>query len=337
MSTPTQTTVIGETIPPMTITPVAPPAGSTTGAGDASAANQATEISYLQQLNVKIQQGQKDQAHSTAVVIASDQTPIPVVGSFSGPVTMADGANVTLGTKGDAGVTTDTTGSAMAFFRGIVKLMATVISGGAVTVNGSGSTQPVSGTVTAISGTAGDLKVDISGTAANGTAIKVDGSAVTQPASLAGGSVTDLGAKADSAASSDTGTFSLIALVKRLLQGITTLTGGVLMKQPAVTVVASTAYEANHVITNSANKVLRSIVGFNSKNAAQWIQIHDAASLPSNGTAPLLTFYVLAQDNFNIPCAGLKSTSGFVVANSTTGPTLTPGGTDCFFTAQLEA
>lgn len=42
---------------------------------------------------------------------------------------------------------------------------------------------------------------------------------------LADGDDSTLGAKADSAATSDTGTFSLIALFKRLLQGITTLQG----------------------------------------------------------------------------------------------------------------
>ena len=44
----------------------------------------------------------------------------------------------------------------------------------------------------------------------------------TQAVSLAGGAVVDLGAQADSAATTDTGTFSLIGLFKRLLQKFTT-------------------------------------------------------------------------------------------------------------------
>lgn len=54
---------------------------------------------------------------------------------------------------------------------------------GALRVDSSGSTQPVSGTVTVQQSTASSLKVDLSGTAANATAIKVDGSASTQPVS----------------------------------------------------------------------------------------------------------------------------------------------------------
>lgn len=80
---------------------------------------------------------------------------------------------------------------------------------GALRVDGSGVTQPVSGTVTANAGTgsftvtqttAANLKVDLSGTAANATAIKVDGSAVTQPVS---GTVTANLAPATSGGCSD--------------------------------------------------------------------------------------------------------------------------------------
>jgi hypothetical protein len=52
-------------------------------------------------------------------------------------------------------------------------------------VDGSGVTQPVSGTVTVQQNTAGNLKVDLSGTGVNSTAIKVDPSGVTSPVSLA--------------------------------------------------------------------------------------------------------------------------------------------------------
>lgn len=74
---------------------------------------------------------------------------------------------------------------------------ANVTAGNALVVDGSASTQPVSGTVTVQQATASNLKVDLSGTAANATAIKVDGSAVTQPVS---GTVT---------ANAGTGTFNI--------------------------------------------------------------------------------------------------------------------------------
>lgn len=60
---------------------------------------------------------------------------------------------------------------------------ASVSAGGALKVDGSSATQPVSGTVTVQQSTASSLKVDLSGTGANTTALKVDGSAVTQPVS----------------------------------------------------------------------------------------------------------------------------------------------------------
>lgn len=89
----------------------------------------------------------------------------------------------------------------------------------ALVVDGSATTQPVSGTVTANAGTgsftvaqstASNLKVDLSGTGANTTAIKVDGSAVTQPVS---GTVT-----------SNAGTGTRDTNLKQV-NGITTQTG----------------------------------------------------------------------------------------------------------------
>ena len=61
------------------------------------------------------------------------------------------------------------------------------------------------------------------GNTANTTAWKVDGSAVTQPVSIADDSDSATGAKADSVASTDTGTFSLIALFKLSLTKLTTI------------------------------------------------------------------------------------------------------------------
>lgn len=54
-------------------------------------------------------------------------------------------------------------------------------------------------------------------------------------ATIADGADAAQGAKADAAAATDTGTFSLVALFKRLLQGITTLIAGVKDNGPAWT------------------------------------------------------------------------------------------------------
>jgi hypothetical protein len=58
------------------------------------------------------------------------------------------------------------------------------------------------------------LQVSLANTAANSTAVKVDNSAVTQPVSVADGSSVALGAKADSAWASGSG--SVIALLKSI-------------------------------------------------------------------------------------------------------------------------
>lgn len=97
--------------------------------------------------------GQATSANSAPVVIASDQSAVPV-----------SAASLPLPT-GAAQDSTLTSGNAK------------------VNVTNFPASQPVSGTVTVQQATASNLKVDLSGTAANATAIKIDGSAVTQPIS----------------------------------------------------------------------------------------------------------------------------------------------------------
>lgn len=99
------------------------------------------------------------------------------------------------------------------------------------------------------------------------------------------------------------------------------------------TTISSTAYEASHVIL-AGRGTLVGLVGYNS-GSAQFIQIHNAASLPANTAVPLATFTVAATSNFSItlPGTGIPCSIGIVVCNSSTGPTKTIGTTDCFFTA----
>lgn len=105
----------------------------------------------------------------------------------------------------------------------------TVISGGG---GGGGA-----GDASAANQTSGGQKtqiVDAGGDGATVTGGKLDvnasidttGLATTDTDTNTGATSTNLGAKADSAATNDTGTFSLIALFKRLLQGITSLVSG---------------------------------------------------------------------------------------------------------------
>lgn len=99
--------------------------------------------------------------------------------------------------------------------------------------------------------------------------------------------------------------------------------------------IRSSAYEASHVISAAA-ATLKELRGFNS-GAAQWIQIHDASSLPADTAVPEEIIYVGSNQNFSFtPPAGLSFTTGIVVCNSSTGPTKTIGAADCWFSADID-
>ena len=104
-----------------------------------------------------------------------------------------------------------------------------------------------------------------------------------------------------------------------------------------VRTISSTAYEASHVLASRPVTVY-GISGYNSKASAQFIQLHDATSLPSDTAVPVFTATVAASSNFSLAMTvkGLKFANGCVVCNSSTGPTLTIGGADLFITANVE-
>jgi hypothetical protein len=94
---------------------------------------------------------------------------------------------------------------------------------------------------------------------------------------------------------------------------------------PAASSTASTtAYAASLVVKASAGRLF-SVNGYNSKASTQFIQVHDAASLPSNSAVPLAILTVPATSNFSIDfgALGIPLSTGIVLAASSTGPTLT--------------
>jgi hypothetical protein len=176
----------------------------------------------------------------------------------------------------------------------------------------------------------------------------VGGGAVTE----ADGANVTLGSKDDSAATTDTGTFSLMSLFKRALQKLTTivstLTDGTQKSQVVngagteintATTVKSTALEASHVLKGGAGR-LASLQVFNSSGSAQYILVMDSATVPANGAVTLLCppIYIAAGTYIMIPWAiPLSAANGISVSNSSTGSfTKTIGSADCAFTGQVQ-
>jgi len=97
----------------------------------------------------------------------------------------------------------------------------------------------------------------------------------------------------------------------------------------------STAYEASRVVKASAGNCW-GLTGYNAKVSAQFIQLHDATSLPADTAVPVVIITVAASSNFSIDFGqyGRRFATGIVICNSSTGPTKTIGTTDCWFDVQ---
>lgn len=99
----------------------------------------------------------------------------------------------------------------------------------------------------------------------------------------------------------------------------------------------SVAYENDRLVKAGAGRLF-GLSGHSVKASAQFIQVHDAAAIPSDGVAPVVTFLVAANTSFSLYFGpmGRWFYRGIVVCNSSTGPTKTVGASDTWFDVQFE-
>ena len=94
----------------------------------------------------------------------------------------------------------------------------------------------------------------------------------------------------------------------------------------------TSALAASLVVKASAGTLL-SVMGYNNSSAVQYVQIHNAASVPADSAVPIIAFAVQPTDNFvySVDDLGQAFSIGIVVCNSLTLTTKTLGSANCWF------
>jgi hypothetical protein len=96
----------------------------------------------------------------------------------------------------------------------------------------------------------------------------------------------------------------------------------------------SSGYETSRKAASGPCKLF-GLQGYNS-GAAQFILVINDEELPSNGAVPEIIIAAAATSIFSayFGTAGRWFSRGIILANSSTGPTLTIGAADCWFDVQ---
>ena len=103
-----------------------------------------------------------------------------------------------------------------------------------------------------------------------------------------------------------------------------------------VTTTDSTA-NANSIAVSNQPTRLYEVRVYNAHTSDQFIMIHDANSLPANGTPPAEVYTIAAETNLSITWPnGRVMNTGIVISNSSAQQTLTVGGSDCWFSVDYD-
>lgn len=96
---------------------------------------------------------------------------------------------------------------------------------------------------------------------------------------------------------------------------------------------------AASLVVSSIPAVLYGLTVYNGKASSQYIQIHDAASLPADTAVPVFPPFTIGSGETRTLEfeEGRNFATGIVVCNSSTAATKTIGSADCMFDAQVGA
>lgn len=99
----------------------------------------------------------------------------------------------------------------------------------------------------------------------------------------------------------------------------------------------SSAQEHSEIV-KAGPGILYGLLVYNNNAGAQWIQIHDSATVPADGAVPAITFDIATQaaKTLDYGLRGRKFAKGIYVCNSTTDVTKTLGAADCLFDIQFD-
>lgn len=99
---------------------------------------------------------------------------------------------------------------------------------------------------------------------------------------------------------------------------------------------ASSTVYSNLLVVQSGAVLAFGFSVYNSNASAQFILVFDTGQVPPSGAVPAVVFTAPGASNLPVAWApgGRAFRSGLVLANSSTGPTYTPGSADCWFDCQ---